>query len=108
MAEQMYPPSDDKTNGHHMADGIDAVAEAETGSGFGNNDNAGADDPSTQVEEIPIKKTGFKAPSIDFGYLWKEFKNFNSNHQEPTQNLNSIDRFRLNNLLNYLVNTLSK
>ena len=55
MAEQMYPPSDDKTNGHHMADGIDAVAEAEaeaeTGSGSGNNDDAGADDPSTQVRE---------------------------------------------------------
>ena len=51
MAEQMYPPSDDKTNGHHMADGIDAIAEAKTGSGSGDNDDSGADDPSTQVRE---------------------------------------------------------
>ena len=51
MAEQMYPPSDDETNGHHMADGIDAIAEAKTGSGSGDNDDSGADDPSTQVRE---------------------------------------------------------
>ena len=51
-----------------------------------------------QVKEreirIRIKKPQFKAPWIDFGYLWKEFKNLNSNHQEPTENLNTIDRFR--------------
>ena len=41
-----------------------------------------------------IKKPQFKVPWINFGYLWKEFKNPNSNHQEPTENLNTIDRFK--------------
>ena len=54
----------------------------------------------TQVKESEIKKTPFKVPWINFGHLWKEFKNVQpenvkSNHQEPTQNLNTIDRFRL-------------
>ena len=56
----------------------------------------------TQVEErdikIRIKKPQFKAHWIDFGYLWKEFKNIKSKHQEPDQNSNSIDRFRLDTL----------
>merc|ERR1712008_460436 len=49
----------------------------------------------TQVEEreikIRTKKPRFKAPWIDFGYLWKELKNFKSNYQKPNQNLNTID-----------------
>ena len=57
----------------------------------------------TQVKEreikIPIKKPQFKAPWIDFGYLWKEFKNFKSNDQESTKNLNTLNRFRLDDLL---------
>ena len=59
----------------------------------------------TQVEEreikIRIKKPKFKVPWIDFGYLWKELKNVKSNYQKPTQNLNTIDRFRLDNLLTW-------
>jgi len=62
----------------------------------------------TQVKEreikIPIKKPQFKAPWIDFGYLWKEFKNFNSNHQESTKNLNTLDS-PLNDKLNQIKKT---
>ena len=54
----------------------------------------------TQVEEreikIRIKKPRFKVPWIDFGYLWKEFKNFKSNHQEPTENLQDFTTGALN------------
>jgi len=46
-----------------------------------------------QVEEreikIGIKIPRFKAHWIDFGYLWKEFKNIKSKHQEPDQNSNT-------------------
>ena len=51
--------------------------------------------------KIRIKKPQFKVPWINFGYLWKEFKNIKLKRQDPSKNLNTIDRFRLDNQLSW-------